>query len=106
MIAQLVRAASLSAGASEEYSDGIVKGNEPPVEGDGLVIRLCGRDSFTSEVSMQRMGFHFFPVGTWVHQKGIWSFLWYQRRRLYSPLLPSYFIFSSLFGFQQFDVLL
>lgn len=62
MIAQLVRAASLSAGASEEYSDGIVKGNEPPVEGDGLVIRLCGRDSFTSEVSMQRMGFHFFPV--------------------------------------------
>ena len=57
-------------------------------------------------LSSNVLGFHFFPVGTRVHQKGIWSFLWYQRRRLYSPLLPSYFIFSSLFGFQQFDVLL
>ena len=63
MIAQLFRAATISMESFEEYEERIKNGREPPlVVKNGLVVRFCGRDSHVSEVSLQRMGAHVFPV--------------------------------------------
>ena len=75
MIASIVRAAGVSAGAFAQYEERIRQGQEPPLrihteESDdenveynaGIVIRFCGKDSYTTEVSLQRMGVHIFPV--------------------------------------------
>ena len=75
MIASIVRAAGVSAGAFAQYEERIRQGQEPPLrihtkqsddEDDeynaGIVIRFCGKDSYTTEVSLQRMGVHIFPV--------------------------------------------
>jgi hypothetical protein len=68
MIASIVRAAGVSAGAFSQYEERIRLGREPPLRlleqesQSGVVIRMCGRDSYTTEVSLQKMGVHIFPV--------------------------------------------
>jgi len=64
MIAQILRAGSISVQALEDYESRIRNGREPPFlpATGGLVVRLCGRDSHVSEVSLARMGRHFWPV--------------------------------------------
>lgn len=73
MIASIVRAAGVSAGAFAEYEERIRQGQEPPLrihtepqtdgyDNGGIVLRFCGKDSYTTEVSLERMGTHIFPV--------------------------------------------
>lgn len=73
MIAQLVRAATISIDAFAEYQERIKLGKEPPIvisdsrqrhnPNGGVVIRLCGVDSFVTEVSMMTMTpNHVFPI--------------------------------------------
>ena len=63
MIAQLFRAATITMESFGAYEQGITQGREPPLLIDqGLVVRLCGRDSHVSEVSLRRMGLHLLPV--------------------------------------------
>lgn len=67
MIASIVRAAGVSAGAFSLYEEQIRTGREPPLritpeDTPGVVIRFCGRDSFTTEVSLQKMGVHILPI--------------------------------------------
>jgi hypothetical protein len=63
MIAQLVRAASISMDCFTDYQQRIVNGREPPLSiHNGLIVRLCGSESHLSEVSLRNMGVHLFPV--------------------------------------------
>jgi hypothetical protein len=78
MIAQFIRAASISFDAVKEYEKRIQLGQEPPFlnqntsiggspgsspNNGGLVVRLCGVRSHVSEVSLAKMGSSsFFPV--------------------------------------------
>lgn len=64
MIAQFIRAASISLDAVKEYERRIQLGREPPFlsKNNGLVVRLCGVRSHVSEVSLQKMGPSLLPV--------------------------------------------
>ena len=63
MIAQLFRAGAISMEGFSEYEQRIQRGREPPLLlQDGLVMRLCGKDSFVSAVTLSKMGRHFFPI--------------------------------------------
>jgi hypothetical protein len=64
LLAQLVRAVNISANAARIYEERIRLGQEPPLlEGvDQRVVRLCGRESDVTAVSLQRYGIHIFPV--------------------------------------------
>ena len=90
MIASIVRAAGVSAGAFSKYEERIRLGREPPlhlVESDhnpGIVLRLCGRDSFTSEVSLQTMGIHLFPV--FEQPERVQYLVWKHSEQLHRPV--------------------
>lgn len=88
MIASIVRAAGVSAGAFVAYEKNIENGRQPPLSlpenisssAAGSVIRLCGQLSYTTEVSLQRMGCHLVPIFenpdrvkslVWSHSEGL-----------------------------------
>jgi len=64
MIGQLLRAATITMDSFDQYKEQVKQGREPPLFLDdaGLVVRLCGVRSHVSEVSLQKMGTHLFPV--------------------------------------------
>ena len=64
LLAQLVRAVNISANAARIYEERIRLGQEPPLLSgvDQRVVRLCGRESDVTAVSLQRSGVHIFPV--------------------------------------------
>ena len=64
LLAQLVRAVNISANAARVYEEKIRLGQEPPLLSgvDQRVVRLCGRESDVTAVSLQRTGVHIFPV--------------------------------------------
>ena len=94
MIASIVRAAGVSAGAFSVYEDRIRLGREPPLPlppsddnahpAPGVVIRLCGRDSFTTEVSMNHMGVHLLPI--FEHPDRVQHLVWKHSEQLHRPV--------------------
>jgi hypothetical protein len=64
LLAQLVRAVNISANAARIYEKNIRLGKEPPLlHGvDQRVVRLCGRESDVTAVSLKRSGANIFPV--------------------------------------------
>jgi len=100
MIASIVRAAGVSAGAFSVYEDRIRMGREPPRPlpsspsssdlknnhdpAPGVVIRFCGRDSFTTEVSMNHMGVHLLPI--FEHPDRVQHLVWKHSEQLHRPV--------------------
>jgi hypothetical protein len=74
LLAQLVRAGTIGASAMARYESRIKAGREPPIlilpgsssssthHNQGLVLRLCGRESHVTSTSLRRMGRHLFPI--------------------------------------------
>ena len=64
LLAQLVRAVNISANAARIYEEKIRLGQEPPLLNgvDQRIVRLCGRESDVTAVSLHRSGAHIFPV--------------------------------------------
>jgi hypothetical protein len=64
LLAQLVRAVNISANAARIYEERIRLGQEPPLLNgvDQRIVRLCGKESDVTAVSLQRSGVHLFPV--------------------------------------------
>lgn len=103
MIAQLVRAANVSMGTFDEYEERIQLGREPPLSiQNGLVVRLCGRDSHVSEVSLKRMGVNFFPVFEDPQRVKflIWKHSENKRRPVYWCIHPG--LYGSLYSWDRF----
>ena len=103
MIAQLIRAANVSMGTFDEYEERIQLGREPPLSTqNGLVVRLCGRDSHVSEVSLKRMGVHFFPVFEDPQrvQFLVWKHSENKRRPVYWCVLPG--LYGSPYSWDRF----
>ncbi len=89
MIASIVRAAGVSASAFSLYEERIRLGREPPLpitdnESPGMVIRMCGRDSYTTEVSLQKMGVHIFPV--FEIPERVQYLVWRHSEKLHRPI--------------------
>ena len=62
-IAQILRCVELFSLEGENYRSRVMKGQEPLIEGvQGRVIRLAGRTSDVTELSLERMGHHIVPV--------------------------------------------
>jgi hypothetical protein len=107
MIAQLVRAAGVSIGAFSEYEQRVQLGKEPPIltpqqQPHGLVARLCGRDSFVTEVSMKTMGVHLFPVFEDPErvQFLVWKHSEDKRRPIYWRVQPG--LYGSTYSWDRF----
>ena len=59
----MLRAVSLSLSAGRQFSENVRLGQEPMFTGvEQRVIRLCGRGSGVTEVSLERYGRHVVPV--------------------------------------------
>jgi hypothetical protein len=89
MIASIVRAAGVSAGAFSLYEEQIRMGREPPLritpeDTPGVVIRFCGRDSFTTEVSLQKMGVHILPI--FESPDRVQHLVWQHSENLHRPI--------------------
>ena len=102
MIAQLIRAANVSVGTFSEYEDRIQLGREPPLVTNQLVVRFCGRDSHVSELSLKRMGVHFFPVFEEPQrvQFLVWKHSERKRRPVYWGVSPG--LYGSLYSWDRF----
>jgi len=91
MIASIVRAAGVSAEAFALYEEQIRMGREPPLPirtdpdvTPGVVIRFCGRDSFTTEVSLDRMGVHILPI--FERPDRVRSMVWKHSENMHRPV--------------------
>ena len=63
LITQLVRLVNHTARANLQFKQRVLEGTEPPLDNvQGRVIRLCGAESDTTEVALDRYGGHIYPV--------------------------------------------
>jgi hypothetical protein len=110
MIASIVRAAGVSAGAFAVYEERIRLGREPPLsmmdkdQTSGVVIRLCGRDSFTTEVSMNKMGVHLLPI--FESPDRVQHLVWKHSEQLHRPVYwcVKEHKYGSTYSWDQFPV--
>eukprot|EP01134_Creolimax_fragrantissima_P003743 CFRG3743T1 len=63
VMAQLLRIVTVTVRASDQYHERVLNGREPLIHGiQARIVRLCGKKSNTTSVSIRRMGEHIMPV--------------------------------------------